>query len=172
MKELIDKLSSYNIFNYLLPGMLFVGLSKYITGYDLVQENILVGVFVYYFLGMVISRIGSLVIEPLLKKLKVIRFVDYADYVAAAKKDEKIELLSEINNTYRTLTAMALLLLLLRAYHYWESYSRLSADTSAYILTVLLVLIFLFSHRKQTSFVRRRIELAKAEKPNTKKENE
>lgn len=70
MKDLLDKLSSYNIFNYLLPGVLFAGMSKSVSGYDLVQENLLVGVFVYYFIGMVISRLGSLLVEPLLKKAR------------------------------------------------------------------------------------------------------
>ena len=27
MKDLLDKLSSYNIFNYLLPGVVFVAIS-------------------------------------------------------------------------------------------------------------------------------------------------
>lgn len=164
MKDLIDKLSSYNIFNYLLPGTLFVGLSKYVTGYDLVQDNMVVGIFIYYFLGMVISRIGSLVIEPILKKTRFLKFADYADYIAAAKKDEKIDLLSEANNTYRTITAMILLLLLLKLYRYLEITWALSSQTTIYLMTGILACIFLFSHRKQTSFIKRRIELVNARK--------
>ena len=67
MKELLDKLSSYNLFNYLFPGILFVTIAKETTSLDLLQENIITGVFLYYFIGLVISRVGSLLIEPLLK---------------------------------------------------------------------------------------------------------
>jgi hypothetical protein len=67
MKDLLDKLSSYNLFNYLLPGVLFACLSEPIVGYNLIQTDIVVGVFFYYFLGMTISRIGSLAVEPIAK---------------------------------------------------------------------------------------------------------
>ena len=39
MKEIIDKISSYNLFNYLFPGIIFVIILREITKYDLVQEN-------------------------------------------------------------------------------------------------------------------------------------
>ena len=66
MKEILDKLSSYNLFNYLLPGVLFVVIASKVTRYGFIQDDIVIGVFLYYFIGMVISRFGSLVIEPLL----------------------------------------------------------------------------------------------------------
>ncbi|MCQ9208569.1 MAG: hypothetical protein NG712_04240, partial [Omnitrophica bacterium] len=68
MKELVQKLSSYNLFNYLFPGIVFVIILKEMTSYSLLQENFITGAFVYYFIGLVVSRFGSLVVEPLLKK--------------------------------------------------------------------------------------------------------
>lgn len=170
MKELLDKLSSYNIFNYLLPGVVFVSLSKSVTGYDLVQENLLVGVFVYYFIGMVISRIGSIVIEPLLKKSRIIRFADYEKYVIAAKKDEKIELLSEVNNTYRTIVSLALILVCIRGYRALELSAGFNEAVSIYLLCVFLFILFILAHRKQTSYVRQRVEIA-AKSSDKKQEN-
>ena len=76
MKDLLDKLSSYNIFNYLLPGVVFVAISKSLTIYNFVQQDIVVGVFLYYFIGLVISRIGSIVIEPMLKWIRFVKFSD------------------------------------------------------------------------------------------------
>jgi len=105
MKDILSKLSSYNLFNYLLPGIIFVVLATKVTHYSFIQQDILIGAFLYYFIGLVISRLGSLVIEPLLKCLLFLQFADYKDFLAASKKDEKIELLSEVNNTYRTLRA-------------------------------------------------------------------
>ena len=114
MKDLIDKLSSYNIFNYLLPGIIFVVFLKEVIGYNFIQDNNLIGAFLYYFIGMVVSRFGSVIIEPLLKYISFIKFKDYKLFVSASKQDSKLELLSEVNNTYRTISATFILLVLWR----------------------------------------------------------
>ncbi len=116
MKDLLSKLSSYNLFNYLLPGIIFVVLAKDLCNYSFIQQDIVIGVFLYYFIGLVISRFGSLVIEPLLRHVSFLKFADYKDFVAASKIDEKIELFSEVNNTYRTLCSLFILLGLLKIY--------------------------------------------------------
>lgn len=158
MKELLDKISSYNIFNYLFPGILFAVISKEITAYSFLQDNFIIGAFVYYFIGLVVSRFGSLFIEPLLKKLSFLKFADYKDFVSSSKKDAKIELLSEINNMYRTLSSMFALLLLLKLYELIESKAPILKDWSTYILLALLLVMFLFSYRKQTNYITKRIK--------------
>jgi hypothetical protein len=160
MKEIIDKLSSYNIFNYLLPGILFAAISKYFTDYNFIQENNFIGAFLYYFIGMVVSRFGSLTIEPLLKKTQFVKFADYSDFISASKKDEKIELFSEVNNTYRTITSMFVLLLLLKAYNYFDKQYHFDTGISLVIVSCLILLMFLFAYRKQTSYITKRISRA------------
>ena len=66
VNELVNKISSYNIFNYLLPGIVFATLADKMINYPIANHNILVAAFLYYFVGLVVSRFGSLVIEPLL----------------------------------------------------------------------------------------------------------
>src|SRR3989344_7954495 len=102
MKDILDKITSYNLFNYLLPGVLFVAILDKFTSYSLTQENLLIGAFVYYFIGLVISRFGSLIVEPFLKSVSFLKFADYVDFVSASKIDSKIEDFSEVNNMYRT----------------------------------------------------------------------
>jgi hypothetical protein len=109
MKELRDKLSSYNLFNYLLPGTIFVAAAQRISAHRFENENIVVELFLYYFIGLVISRMGSLTVEPSMKKLKFVKFVTYKEFVSACEKDAKIEVLSEQNNTYRTLSTSGFL---------------------------------------------------------------
>jgi len=158
MKEIYDKLSSYNIFNYLFPGILFVLLSKVFIGYNFILEKDLLGAFLYYFIGMVISRFGSIIIEPILKKVSFIKFEPYRNFVEASKKDPKIELLSEVNNTYRTLISLFVLLLILKGYFLLD-FRYHFADEIAYLLVlVLLFLMFLFSYRKQTNYISKRIK--------------
>ncbi len=158
MKELLDKISSYNLFNYLFPGILFAVLSKEITTYSFLQENLIIGVFVYYFIGLVVSRIGSLIIEPIVRKLSFLKFADYKDFISASQKDSKIELLSEINNMYRTLTSLFILLILLKVYELIESKLPILKDWKSYILLALLLFMFLFSYRKQTNYIIKRIK--------------
>lgn len=157
MKDILDKISSYNLFNYLLPGILFVYISKYFTDFDFVQTDTLIGAFFYYFVGMIVSRFGSLFIEPILKKIGFLKFADYKNYVSASKLDSKIELFSEINNTYRTLISTMFLLGVLKFYNYLKVACSINNDISIFIAITLVFLMFLFSYRKQTNYITKRI---------------
>lgn len=158
MKDLLDKLSSYNIFNYLLPGILFTVILKTITKYDFTQENIIIGPFIYYFIGLVVSSIGSLVIEPILKKIKFVKFSDYSDFITASSKDSKLETLSEVNNMYRTICSVFFLTLVAKLYEWLCSKIEFINNSNSYLLIISLLGLFLFSYRKQTDFVRKRVE--------------
>ena len=158
MKELLERITSYNLFNYLFPGVLFVVFSKGITTYSFVQENLIVGAFVYYFIGLVVSRFGSLLMEPFLKKLEFIKFSDYKEFISASKKDPKIDLLSEANNMYRTLSSLFILLLLLKFYELVESKLPILKNWNSYILIAMLLFMFLFSYRKQTYYITKRVQ--------------
>lgn len=145
MKDFLAKLSSYQIFNYLFPGILFVGLAEQLTSYPFVHDNHLIGLPRYYFIGMLISRIGSLIVEPLLRGTKFVRFADYKEYVAASPLDATIERLSEENNMYRTLCSLFIMLIFLKIYEELEGYLAWLADARGFILLfgcgVLLLLI-------------------------------
>lgn len=158
MKEILDKISSYNLFNYLLPGVLFVIIMDHFTIYSFVIDNLVIGAFTYYFIGLVISRFGSLIIEPLLIKISFLKFSDYKEFVSATKKDPKIDLLSESNNMYRTFSSMLILLVLLKIYELIESKFQMLKNWDPYILIVVLLIIFLYSYRKQTEYITKRIK--------------
>jgi hypothetical protein len=161
MEHLLEKLSSYHIFNNLLPGVIFVVLAEVVTDYSFVQDNLLVGVFVYYFIGMVISRIGSLIIEPILRFVSFLDYTSYADYLQALEQDKTIEILSEVNNTYRTLCSMAIFLIFLKFYECFEQIVTPLQGEGTYVLLWALTIIFLFSYRKQTSYITNRIKYKK-----------
>lgn len=158
MKEIIDKISSYNLFNYLFPGIIFIILLRKATNYNLIQENNFTGSFLYYFVGLVVSRFGSLIIGYLLQKLTFIKFTDYSEYIIAADIDNKIELFSEVNNMYRTIISMLVLLLLAKGWQSANNHLELSQTTSFTLLIASLLVLFIFSYRKQTGFVVKRVE--------------
>ena len=157
MNELLNKLSAYNVFNYLLPGIVFAGLAEQVVHHPIVLRDIFTSAFLYYFVGLVVSRFGSLIIEPLLKYVSFVKFADYEHFVAASRTDPKLEVLSEVNNTYRTLASAFSLLILLRIYVSLEgTFPRLKEWGSA-LLAALLLAMFLLAYRKQTSYITRRI---------------
>lgn len=157
MKDLLDKLSSYNIFNYLFPGVLFAAIGEHLTSYSLIHTDIVISVFVYYFYGLVISRIGSLLLEPFLKWINIVHFVQYEDFVSASKIDNKLELFSEVNNMYRTLISVSVCIFVLKPI---ESLANFFGMPSEYFLMMsvsFLIVLFVFSYRKQTDFIKARI---------------
>lgn len=157
MKDLLDKLSSYNIFNYLLPGIIFVVISKELTPYSFIQGDLILGVFVYYFIGLIISRVGSLIIEPICIKTGFIKYANYKKYLQASKKDQKIEILLEVNNMYRTIFSTLLLVLILKSYGMLVVKYQFPKELSEYILIILSSLLFIYSYRKQTQYIVKRI---------------
>ncbi|PRY08378.1 hypothetical protein CLV24_12165 [Pontibacter ummariensis] len=164
MNELISKISSYNIFNFLFPGALFAVLADKLTRLSLLQEDMLIGAFVYYFIGLVISRFGSLVIEPVLKNIKFLEFSDYRDYISASERDQKIELCLEVSNTYRTITSMFIILGLVMAYLEFESKLHWLEQNRIHLLIMALLVMFAFSYRKQSVYLSKRVEANKHDK--------
>ena len=151
MSELLQKLSTYNIFNYLFPGVVFVILLNRYTEINLVVDDVILGMFLYYFFGLVLSRIGSILIEPILRYTRIIQFADYSRFVRASILDDKIELLSEVNNMHRTIIAMLGVLLVI-------SICNGSATCHLILGLVSSIMLFILSYRKQTSLITKRID--------------
>lgn len=158
MNEILSKISSYNIFNYLFPGAVFVVLAERLQLLTLPQMDIVTRLLIYYSAGLTISRIGSVLLEPFAKKTGLVRYSDYGDFVRACVKDPKLEVLVEQSNTYRTITAGVLCILLTWAAHQYSPTVGLSPAQATAACLVLFFLLFLISFRKQSTFVRKRVE--------------
>lgn len=157
MSELISKLSSYNLFNYLFPWVVFIAFLNNSTSYTIPDDNIFILAFLSYFMWLIISRIGSVIIEPLFRKIKIVKFKEYKDFIEASKIDEKLEILSEQNNVFRTITAMFLIIILVKIYSIVSVYCNLW-DFDFYIISIFLLIIFILAYRKQTNYITSRIE--------------
>ena len=156
MNELLSKLSSYNIFNYLLPGAIFSIIAERISLISYPSE-IVAQLIWYYFAGMVISRIGSVFVEPALKFIRFVEYSDYASYLRACEKDQKLDVMVEVSNTYRTLATVFLMLLIGSAYQWLSAKVGIIEVWQERIAVALLLGLFLLSFRKQVSFIRKRV---------------
>lgn len=159
MDELVKKISSYHIFNYLIPGTIAAFLIDSIFNYNfkLVQDNILIGFFFYYFLGSIISRIGSLT-SGLIDRLFFIKKAEYKDYITAEKEDSKIDVLSEINNMYRSFYSLFLVLNVLNIINISQNFILNMENVVKTALLFIAFLIYVFSYKKQTGFIVKRVE--------------
>ena len=158
MGDIIEKIGSYNLFNYLLPGILYAVLLNAFTSYNLIFDDILITAFTCYFAGMVISRLGSLILQPLLEKMKILKFKGYQDFVLASQKDPKLDVLSEQNNTYRTIVSMLILVVLTKGYELLGTYLYFLSEYEVWVAITLLVVIFISAYRKQTKYISKRID--------------
>lgn len=165
MNNEFEKIGAYRVINYLLPGAVFCYAFEVIIDQKIIRENIIESIFLYYFIGLVLSRIGSLVVEPKLKKCKFIKFEGYRDYIFASEKDNMIKILSEENNSYRTFLTGGILLLILKVCCIVIDCLKIKICVSLLqmIIIVLLIMLFLFSYKKQTNKIADRVKIIKKE---------
>ena len=174
IKNLIEKISSYDILNNLFPGIIFCSIVERTTRITFSTGDIWKDLFLYYFVGMVISRIGSIFIEKILKSIKVcnkktkekekfLKFAPYGDYIEATEADSFIKVLNETNNTYRTIIAMMVAVMGAKLYD-WFIYDLIndlgvSGSNSVFLIVCLLIImLFICSYKKQTDYIRGRVE--------------
>lgn len=168
LKQIVGKISSYNIFNNLYPGILFCYDLKIVLDINLLSNNWFENLILFYFAGMVISRIGSVIIEPIMKKIKIkkkllLQFAVYSDYEKACKEDSLVATLSETNNTYRTVLSCFICTFVFKVCIVInkvciENKFTFFQENKDWIILILLILLFAFSYVKQTSYVRKRVE--------------
>lgn len=174
IQKSIEKITSYNIFNNLLPGIVFCYLIEQFTSISITTNKLLEDFFIYYFTGMILSRIGSLFIKRILEKLNIVHTksptldpASYEAYIEASESDSFIKILNETNNTYRTLIALFATviatvlyehLLSNRLHAFVTNKLGLNANTVLFlILCIFLIYLFTLSYKKQSQFIESRV---------------
>lgn len=152
------QISSYNLFNYLLSGIIFVILANKIVPDFLPQNQSIINFFVYYFIGFSIHSFGSLVVKPLFKKMSLVEITDYKKYLEAIKLNPRIEILSEISSIYRTFCALFSLLFLLEFYEIIKKcFLQLNISFEINLLMISLLVIFSISYIKESKRITKAI---------------
>lgn len=154
---MFDKLDAYNLVANLVPGAALV-YALFSSGFPTPQPNDL-GAFllVAFVSGVLTNRLGSLVLDPLLRHPKV-RFLkpkDYKAFVTSEKSDAKLETIVANTGLYRTfVTAGILYLLLIAANHFID----LSAQWVFVAFVVTGIVISAFALRKEDGYIKDRVE--------------
>lgn len=148
LKSLSEKLSAYQLFNFIYPGAVFLG----ILSYKGVPLGMLKGIWWFllasYFLGMTISRFGSIVIESICLKFGWIEKYDIKRYADNIAKNSFTAILLELTNFYRTICSMGILLFLCTIFKYQQD-----DKCCMLFVEVLFVLLFGISFIKQHHYL-------------------
>jgi len=173
-KNFLEKISSYNIFNNFFPGLIFCYLVKRFTRFSFEAEEVWVTLFIYYFWGMMISRMGSIIIEKILSKILVknkvknikepfINMAPYNQYCEASEKKSFIKILSETNNTYRTMISVMFSVIIVKLYDFLlVDWINSMGEIMGFVIQIMFLFfagcLFIVSYRKQTNYVRWNVE--------------
>lgn len=148
LKSLSEKLSAYQLFNFIYPGAVFLGILSY-KGVPLgMLKEIWWFLLASYFLGMTISRFGSIVIEIICLKFGWIEKYDIKRYADNIAKNSFTAILLELTNIYRTICSMGILLFLCTIFKYQQD-----DKCCMLFVEVLFVLLFGISFIKQHHYL-------------------
>lgn len=165
LTTVLEKISSYNLLNYLLPGILYISFANRYANLAISTENLWEFLFIAYFLGLTISRIGSTVIAPAIKKLPCHpKECKYKDFLSASQNDPKIELLSSERSVFRNIIALGITLLTTILAHKAIKVLHLSELSSFAIITSIIIMLYIAAYIKQTKFIIKRINKNKNKK--------
>lgn len=106
------------------------------------------------------------------------KFTSYKDYIVAESKDAKITILSTENNVFRSYASLCVIAIFASIFKILEDkikwIKNCESEYKMMTLLVLLLIVFILSYRKQTSYVNKRIndalEIDKEDKANNAKE--
>lgn len=166
MEKLLEKISSYEILNNLIPGSLFGILLPFFVPVVYPGWSSLEKLIIAYIAGIIISRFGSLVITPLFLKCKFITHSLYENYIVASERDNKIDIFNSTSNMYRSLLSAFILLGVSCVLYRIQVYFAI--PQSIFIFSGLLTLIILmaYAYKKQTQFVSKRVDHHTKNDPN------
>lgn len=118
MEHALSSFPIYNLLVNLIPGTVLAFSLKFCVGIDLFTlcENSWLLPVLLYFLGVLNSRISSLIFEPIIRKTKFVKVMPYENFIAAELKDSsgKLTVLSRMNNEYRSYLSLFFIVLIFK----------------------------------------------------------
>lgn len=170
LNTLLDRISAYDFFNNLVPGILYcIAVDKYLN-YSLLGDSLWANICICYVAGICISRVGSCLEDKLIKSYskyhiqEFLKRAPYNKYLEAEKKESKITLLNTVNNTYRSLMALALCYYITVFYQYTLGALIYSPILKQLFIATGLFALFAYSVKKQTRYIRKCVQHTLLEK--------
>lgn len=159
--KLLSRLSKYDWFTTLLPGMFLLALIRRV-GINASAESIIEELGLVFFLGVVSSRVGATCVEQIARWCKLFEpYEDYVDWSNANK--ENADMLVRNANWFRSLCGMVIVwggLVMVKSFHF----TWLTRGVKLFIAILVLLILFGDAYRRQLSFTTKRIRKFKLDK--------
>ena len=171
LTKLIGLLENFYLATYIIAGSA-IGIGLTIIGISFFESEFWINLGLCYFAGMIASRIGSLVIEPICKKTKIIPWEPYERFLEAEKKDstKKLLSLSKVNGIYCTMSAVSLILFVVSIVQKINEDAVWTQYLDFPLIYFLIFILFILSYRKQVGYTVERIRFL-LDNPPTREHN-
>lgn len=190
LNSIMEMIGAYEILNNVIPGAVYLTLVEKCTTFHFTNGNFIIDVIVYYFIGLLIGRIGSAIIKRPSKKRESFKTAvghriesllwgkrdsekcsedNYDDYVVAEKEDVKVSRLSLIADMYRTLTSVSICVIvtifldIIKVNTILLSLSWVKTII-VIICCITMALIFRSAYVKQSYYIRSRVRKCKEDR--------
>lgn len=160
---MFDKLDAYNLVANLVPGAALT-YALHFSGFPTPPPDKL-GAFllVSFVAGVTANRLGSLILDPALRRWKFLKQKDYLAFLVREKADTKLDALVANSGLYRTFfTAGLIYLAALVTSKITDGVSNQALFTA---FVVAGMIVFLFALKKEDGYIHSRIEAEKGTPP-------
>lgn len=152
---MFDKLDAYNLFANLVPGAALTYALHYSGFPSPSPDEALAFLLVSFVAGVTANRLGSLLLDPLLRRWKFIKPKDYHSFLMREKADRKLDALVANSGLYRTFFTAGIIYL--AAVIIAPLVTPIGGKALLLIFVVAGMAVFLFAFRKEDGYIHSRI---------------
>ena len=156
---MFDKLDAYNLVANLVPGAALTYALHFSHFPTPPPDKFGAFLLVAFVAGVTTNRLGSLILDPVLRRIKFLKPKDYGSFLKREKEDQKLDALVANSGLYRTFFAAGLIYLV--ALVSSKIITEVSSQTLFTSLVVLGMTVFLFALQKEDCYIHSRIEADK-----------
>ena len=157
---MFDKLDAYNLVANLVPGAALTYALDFSDFPAPPPSDIGAFLLVSFVAGVTANRLGSLILDPLLRQWKFLRSKDYRAFLMREKGDQKLDALVANSGLYRTFFTAGLIYLI--AVMAAPIVASIPGQTLFVFFVIAGMVVFLFALRKEDGYIHSRIEAGKA----------
>ncbi|WP_037499322.1 hypothetical protein [Sphingomonas jaspsi] len=153
---MFDKLDAYNLVANLVPGAALTYALHYSNFPSPEPRDLGAFLLVSFVAGVTVNRLGSLILDPFLRRWRFLKPKDYQSFLVGEKADPKLEALVANAGLYRTFFVAGFVYLVALAA------ATLGVPLSNQVVlasfVVIGMIVFLFALRKEDGYIHTRIK--------------
>jgi hypothetical protein len=152
---MFDKLDAYNLVANLVPGAALT-YALHFSGFPTPSpEKVVAFLLVAFVAGVTANRLGSLLLDPLLRRWKFLKTKDYHSFLMREKADRKLDALVANSGLYRTFFTAGFIYL--AAVVVAPVVSPIGGRALLVTFVIGGMAVFLFAFRKEDGYIHSRV---------------